>query len=236
MSLSKVLEIAKLELGVTENPPGSNNVKYNTAYYGKPVSGSAYPWCVVLQWWIFQKAGERMSFFGGGRTASCRTLLRWYREQGLTADKQATQVGDIWILNFSGKKVNGELDTEHCGLVVEKGPLAGTWYCIEGNTSPGEEGSQDNGGCVALKLRSVRNVVGVCRPQYKPEEPEAIDDVTGHWAQTEIRWAKDNELVKGFPDGSFKPNQGVTRAELCVILYRFFKMILRLIRGEEDMK
>lgn len=28
MSLSKVLEVARGELGVTENPPGSNRVKY----------------------------------------------------------------------------------------------------------------------------------------------------------------------------------------------------------------
>lgn len=236
MSLSKVLEVATLELGVTESPAGSNRVKYNTSYYGREVSGKDFPWCVTLQWWIFREAGERMAFFGGGKTASCRTLLRWYREQGLTVDKQDIQIGDILILNFSGKKYVGELDTEHCGLVVEKGPLSGTWYCVEGNTSPGEEGSQDNGGCVAKKLRSVRNVVDVCRPKYQPEK-EPVDDVTGHWAAPEIRWAQEeNELVKGFPDGSFKPNQGVTRAEICVILYRFFKLILRLIRGEDDLK
>ena len=75
MSLSKVIEIARGELGVTESPPGSNRVKYNTAYYGREVSGVDFPWCVTLQWWIFNTAGERMAFFGGGKTASCRTLL-----------------------------------------------------------------------------------------------------------------------------------------------------------------
>lgn len=220
MSLSKVLEVARGELTVAEDPPGSNRVKYNTAYYGREVSGKDFPWCVTLQWWIFQESGERMAFFGGGKTASCRTLLRWYREQGLTADKQAIQVGDILIQNFSGKKVSGELDTEHCGLVVEKGPLVGTWYCVEGNTSPGEEGSQDNGGCVALKLRSVKNVIGVCRPQYKKEEPMPKDDITGHWAEKEIRRCMKRGIIKGYPDGSFQPDKPVTRAELAVILDR----------------
>ena len=227
MSKEKVIEVARADLGYTESPPGSNRTKYGEAY-----GMNGVPWCVEALWYWFNEAGERMAFFGGGRTASCGTLLRWYREQGLTADKKAIQVGDILIQNFSGKKRDGELDTEHCGLVVEKGPLAGTWYCVEGNTSPGEEGSQDNGGCVALKLRSVRNTVAVCRPQYQPE-PVAVDDVTGHWAAEEIRWAKENGLVKGFPDGSFKPNQGVTRAEICAILFRFFKMIMKLIRGEQ---
>ena len=48
MSLSKVLEVARGELGVTEEPV--NKVKYNTAYYGREVSGKDYAWCVVFLW------------------------------------------------------------------------------------------------------------------------------------------------------------------------------------------
>ena len=227
MSLSKVIEIALGELGKTEFPKGSNLTEYGERY-----GLNGVPWCVIFQWDVFNRAGERMAFYNGGKTASCKTLLRCYKEEGKTAPITDIQVGDILILNFSGKKNDGELDTEHCGLVVEKGPLAGTWYTVEGNTSPGLEGSQDNGGCVAKKLRSVKNVVAVCRPNYKPE-PVIVDDITGHWAAEEIRWAKENELVKGFPDGSFKPNQGVTRAAICVILFRFFKLIMKFIRGEQ---
>lgn len=221
MSLSKVIELARRELGVTEDPKGSNRVKYNTAYYGREVSGKDFPWCVTLQWWIFQESGERMAFFGGGKTASCRTLLRWYREQGLTADKQAIQVGDILILNFSGKKVGGELDTEHCGLVVEKGPLAGTWYCVEGNTSPGEEGSQDNGGCVALKLRSVKNVVGVCRPQYKPEEEKpAVPDYKGRWSEAYWEEGIRRGIITEAEDGIYRPKDTATREEVLAMILR----------------
>lgn len=215
MSLSKVIEVARGELGVTEKPSGSNFTKYGF-WYG--VDG--VPWCVIFLCWLFDQAGERMAFFGGGKTASCGTLLRWYREQGLTVDVSDIDIGDIVLLNFHGGK-----DPEHCGLVVEKGLLAGTWYTIEGNTTPGEEGSQDNGGCVARKLRSVRNIVAVCRPQYKAEEPEAADDVSDHWAKASIEWAKERGLIKGYPDGSFKPNQAVTRAEMCVMLERFYELL-----------
>lgn len=221
MSLSKVIEIARGELSVTEDPPGSNRVKYNTAYYGREVSGKDFPWCVTLQWWIFQEAGERMAFFGGGKTASCRTLLRWYREQGLTADKQDIQIGDILIQNFSGKMRDGELDTEHCGLVVEKGKLAGTWYTVEGNTSPGLEGSQDNGGCVAKKLRSVKNVVAVCRPNYKPEAPEPVSDWENHHAKEHIKWGLDEGLIKGYGDGTVRPDEQVPLWRLMTILHRY---------------
>ena len=238
MSLSKVIETAHAELGVTENPPGSNRVKYWDAY---DPAYQGQPWCVAFLWWVFREAGERMAFFGGGKTASCSMLLRWYKEQGLTVDVADIQAGDIVILNFHGTR-----DTEHCGLVtgVTDSVLVANHLVmertihsvgtIEGNTSP-SDGSQSNGGMVCEKTRYPSQIVAVCRPAYQPE-PQTVDDITGHWAEKAIRWAEENELVKGFPDGTFKPNQGVTRAEICVILFRFFKMILRLIRGEDDLK
>ena len=75
MSLNNVLEIARGELGVKESPAGSNRVKY-WEDYDKAFQGQ--PWCVAFLWWCFARAGERMAFFGGGRTASCGTLLMWY--------------------------------------------------------------------------------------------------------------------------------------------------------------
>lgn len=214
MSLSKVIDAARADLGYTENPANSNRTKYGE-WYGM----NGQPWCVMALAYWFNQAGERMAFFGGGKTASCSMLLRWYKEQGLTVDKRDIQIGDILILNFSGTQ-----DTQHCGLVVDKGKLAGTWYTIEGNTTPGEEGSQDDGGCVALKMRSVRSVVAICRPQYQ-SEPETVDDVTGHWAKASIEWAMEKGLIKGYPDGSFKPNNPLTRAEACAILERFYELL-----------
>lgn len=218
MSLNKVIEIARGELGVTESPPGSNRVKYWAEWWPEM---QEQPWCVGLQGWIFNKAGERMAFYGGGRTASCGTLLRWYREQGLTVPVSEVQPGDIVILNFSGTK-----DTEHCGLVVET--YGDAIFVIEGNTSPGLEGSQNNGGCVALKQRNPSQIIAVCRPQYKLEEPEKIDDITGHWAEKAIRRCIERGLLRGYPDGSFAPDKPVTRAELAVILDRLNK--------EDDLK
>ena len=42
--ISKALEFE----GVSESPPGSNNVIFNTDYYGEEVEGEAYPWCVTF--------------------------------------------------------------------------------------------------------------------------------------------------------------------------------------------
>ena len=228
MSMTKVLELARADLGYTENPPGSNRTKYWDSYDPKM---QGQPWCVSCQWDWFNRAGERMAFFGGGKTASCSTLLRWYREQGLTVPVEQVQVGDIVLLNFHKKS-----DPEHCGLVeaVEDVVFRDGTYdrskrikTVEGNTTPGEEGSQDNGGCVALKTRYPSQIVAVCRPQYKAEET-AVDDISGHWAEKAIRRCMERGLMRGYPDGSFGPDKPVTRAELAVILDRLNK--------EDDLK
>jgi len=215
MSLRKVIEIARGELGYTEAPANSNRTKYWEAYDPKM---QGQPWCVAFLWWCFDKAGERMAFFGGGKTASCGTLLRWYREQGLTVPVENVQAGDIVLLNFHGTK-----DTEHCGLVelVLPGGWAVGIRTIEGNTTPGEEGSQDNGGCVALKTRYPSQIVAVCRPQYQPE-PVIVDDITGHWAEDAIRWCIAHELMTGYEDGTWKPERPVTRAEMSTVLRRLY--------------
>ena len=45
-------------------------------------------------------------------------------------------------------------------------------------------------------------------------------DTEGHWAENDIEKAADKGVVSGFDDGTFKPDEGVTRAQLCSILNR----------------
>lgn len=207
-----VIEVARGELGVTENPPGSNRVKYWDEY-GAGWQGQ--PWCVTFLWWCFQHAGEGMAFFGGGKTASCGTLLRWYSAQGQTVAKKDIQPGDIVILNFSGTS-----ETQHCGLVVDTLKM-GYIQTIEGNTS--QSGSQSNGGQVCLKTRNLSQIVGVCRPIYKEAKPVIPEiDYESHWAYDDIDWCIERGLMTGYPDGSFKPDKPVTRAEMAVILHRIY--------------
>jgi hypothetical protein len=45
-----------------------------------------------------------------------------------------------------------------------------------------------------------------------------LSDITGHWAEVDIRTALKTGIVHGYEDGSFKPNQFVSRAEFIVML------------------
>lgn len=48
-------------------------------------------------------------------------------------------------------------------------------------------------------------------------------DIAGHWAEGAINSAADMKLIGGYPDGSFKPNKSVTRAEFTVMLMNALK-------------
>ena len=152
---SQVIAMAKSQIGVKESPAGSNNVKYNTDYYGKAVSGPAYPWCVVFIWWVFQQVCKAL-FYNGGKTASCGALMRYAKDnkQWVTSKYQP---GDIVLFSWTGN----ELSPDHAGIVERVGD--GVLYTIEGNTSLT---NNDNGGCVMQRVRDLNVVCGAYRPKY----------------------------------------------------------------------
>ncbi len=217
------LEVAREQIGVTEYPPGSNNVKYNTWYYGREVSGSAYPWCMVFVQWCFAAAGTPLPF----KTASCSALLNWYRQNMPERIVSEPQAGDVAIYDFG-----------HTGLVASATATAVT--AVEGNTSLI---SDDNGGAVMERVRSRSVVEAFVRPVLPLQnetDGEALtqfirlfDEMRGElrkaepspWSEAARRWAVDSGLVLG---GSAEGFRGmwmdfVTREQLVTVLYRFAK-------------
>lgn len=148
MTAQDLIRIAKAELGTKESPPNSNNVKYNTWLYGKPVSGSGYPWCAAFVSWLFKGTGLVP------KTASCLNMLEYFEKKGQIVKQP--QTGDIVFFKYS----TNNRRTNHVGIVVSvSGNVINT---IEGNTSTT---SQDNGGCVMQRNRT-SNIVAYARPNY----------------------------------------------------------------------
>ena len=177
LTAGKLLELARGEIGVKEEPRGSNRVKYNTAYYGREVQGSAYPWCCAFQWWLFRQAGAGKLFFDGGRTAHCETLYQFYRRKGQVVEKGCLKPGDLVFFNF-----HGGTRMEHIGICewVEPGYVV----TIDGNTGDDER----NGGVVARKRRSLQYVLGAARPEY-----EEVEEMKMYRYAVEVpEWARDS--------------------------------------------
>ena len=214
MTAEKILDVARSQLGVKENPPNSNKCKFNTAYYGREVSGGAYPWCCVFVWWVFREAGAGPLFYGGGKTASCSALLNFHKAQVI---RDNYLPGDIIFFNFSGKK-----NTEHVGIC--EGWDGRYITTIDGNTAPSNEA---NGGAVMRRKREKKYIVGAYRPAYEEETmtqaefDRMMEDYLARrdkkpasaWAQKFVEQAR----AAGITDGS--RSQGfATREEVVTML------------------
>ena len=109
-----------------EDPLGSNNVKYNTWFYGnKKVHGDRFMWCAVYQAWCAARAGIPMSVIP--KMAGVLAIKAFYEKRGRV--HQQPQVGDLMLVVKSA-------DRHHIGFVeMVKGDGSGRFTCIEGNVS-----------------------------------------------------------------------------------------------------
>lgn len=145
---AKMVTIAATQIGTTESPANSNRVKYSQWY------GMVGPWCAMFVSWC-GVASSSSTFKQGVRYAYCP-----YIEADASSGKNglaligasAVEKGDLALFNF------GSGEAKHVGLVESIDVKGGTVTCIEGNTSEGDGGSQDNGGGVYRRTRPISHV------------------------------------------------------------------------------
>lgn len=77
-------------------------------------------------------------------------------------------------------------------------------------------------------------VLGRYENAAKTEEKVEFTDVTGtEYYAPYLKWAKDNKIVAGYEDGTFKPNKEITRAELASIMTRYLRDYKKMeVKGE----
>lgn len=185
---STVIAMANKYVGTKESPANSNNVIFNTHYYGKAVSGSSYPWCAVFLWDIFRLAGASSLFYGGKKCAYTPTLANFYKSQNRFYS--TPKVGDIVFYQFSSfSRIN------HVGIVIEviSNKKIKT---IEGNTGSGNDA---NGGAVMIRERATTYVKGYGRPAYGTESAtNTSTHTTSTSTYTKKQFIKDIQSAAGF--------------------------------------
>ncbi|MBP1963780.1 S-layer homology domain-containing protein [Paenibacillus aceris] len=58
----------------------------------------------------------------------------------------------------------------------------------------------------------------------KPAIPVAFSDTKGHWAEKSIIELVQKGSINGYPDGTFKPNENITRAEFVSMIVKAFNL------------
>lgn len=82
---------------------------------------------------------------------------------------------------------------------------------LDGTFAPGETITR---GTVAMMLWRMAG-----EPEVEGVSP--FSDVTGGRYLQPILWAQQNEIIKGYEDGTFRPNATISRMHFCVMLHRY---------------
>lgn len=150
----------RAEIGYTESPPGTNRTKYAA------VAGHAngQPWCETFIVAMAKSGGLLLPSY----SAYTPTVAQSFKATGRW--HATPQVGDLAFFDFPDSVHR----IQHVGTVVAF--TAKTVTTIDGNTSSGPGGSEDNGGGVYERTRSRSLVVGYGRPIYAATAALEEDD------------------------------------------------------------
>jgi Putative peptidoglycan binding domain/CHAP domain len=155
-TIKKVLIIAESQLGISENPPGTNRVKYGE-WYGV----NRVPWCAIFVSWVLDKAGltELHGLQDKRGSAYCPYIEKYYRDQNRWSN--SPKVGAIVLFDWQDDGVS-----DHIGFVVEVKDSSKI-ITIEGNTSATDN---SNGGQVQRRTRNKSDIRGYGMPIYQPDD------------------------------------------------------------------
>lgn len=135
----KALLEALQELGVTEQPAGSNWGPRVSQYLKSAGLSFPAPWCMAFVNWSYRQAGLDLEH---PNEASVGFFLDWGRRNGWVVEKPVP--GDIVCYQFTSDNW-----PDHVGIVKDVG--VGRIVAVEGNTAYGDDA---NGGKVMLRSRS----------------------------------------------------------------------------------
>ena len=149
----KAVNWAEDQVGVTENPSGSN--------WGHPVQdwiqrtgySGPVPWCgCFVHEAVVEVAGANVTVGLGYAPNIVNAAHAGTGGLRAVSSPDKGDIGSLW---------NGE------HVVLIRGPIVnGQVPTVEGNTSPSSAGSQYNGGCVALKYRAASDFDVFARPDW----------------------------------------------------------------------
>jgi hypothetical protein len=148
------LHQARRYIGTKEKPPYSNRGVFIDIWNEQAAGMVGVYWCASFVHAMYRKAGFDLP---GG--ASVGNILGWARKMGYTVKRPRR--GDLVCFEFGSDRAFDD----HIGFVERVlalrwggGTFTGWIQTVEGNTSSGNYGSQDDGGGVFRRRRWVRGI------------------------------------------------------------------------------
>lgn len=89
------------------------------------------------------------------------------------------------------------------------------------NTGGNKNNGTSNTGSTTTSTKPSASTDSGNKPQTAVKYPS---DLSGHWAETNVKYVYDKALMNGYGDGTFKPEASITRAEFSAVMARLLKL------------
>lgn len=161
-TVGDLLAVAREDIGYSmyDDPEsGSKFGRWFAGYTGNEVFGwNGVAYCAMAVSYWCDKAGVPCA---GLPSAGCENIYFAALDAGRFVDKGKLQPGMLILFDWDYDNL-----PDHIGI-VEKRVDGDTYQTLEGNTSLGNAGSQDNGGRVARRQRDYNVIIGGVNPYFK---------------------------------------------------------------------
>lgn len=231
----------------------ANSTLSKSTREGVFVSGTAKPTIVTN---VFsENTGNGMSFVDNAKGEVQGNLFQ-KTGFGLTIGNQSAPLlkNNHILENRTGLVINGDASPVLRNNIIEKNEQdgitvtnnakvdLGTSEDPAGNTIK-TNGQYDVQNASSQKIRSIGNTLSATTvkgdiefvastvpvsddEEDKDDKPTTLTDIDGHWAAPFITAMVAKGLIAGFPDGTFKPEQKLTRAQYAAIIAKAFNETL----------
>ncbi len=180
---------------------------------------------------MFQAPSYKVIYNGNGAASGLAPADGGSYEEGVTV----SVYGNTGVLNKPGYNFAGwntRADGSGAGYTAgqtftmgEKDVVLYAQWTLSNSGGSSGGGSSDDNSPGESPLPAPTEVPGKPgtsngQPATPPASKPAVSfrDLTAHWAEPDIKQAVDLGIVSGYPDGTFKPDGAITRAEFAVML------------------
>jgi len=79
-------------------------------------------------------------------------------------------------------------------------------------------------GTVTVMVDHLTTFAVFALPEESPKPITSFNDTNGHWAEQSINELAKLRILNGYPDGTFKPDKEISRAEMTIIIMRILEL------------
>ncbi len=181
----------------------------------------------------FNEAGISILIPANAVSSEIKVTIEKLSNTGFTVPEKSILLSEVFDIskdktgNFD-KPVTISLSFDKSKVDVSKNDLAIYWLDISTNKWVKLDNIKvDNtNSVVSGDINHFTKFAVIATPSTVKEIPVSLQlsDIQGHWAESYIKSLVMTEVMKGYPNGTFKPDNNITRAEFATILVNAYKL------------